>query len=114
MKKALKTISLLAVTSILIASCNQTQSSGEDLPGITKEFKDSVSYAIGASLGSMVQQADFGDINMDQVYQAIEDVLAEKELKVEMAEANQIITRYLGKRQEALSTVNKEASKKIP
>lgn len=113
MKKALKTISLLAVTSLLVASCNQKQSSGEELPGITQEFKDSVSYAIGASLGSMVQQADFGELNMDQVYKAIEDVLAEKELKVEMTEANQIITRYLSKRQEAISSMNKEESKKF-
>jgi FKBP-type peptidyl-prolyl cis-trans isomerase FklB len=113
MKKALKTISLLAVTSILIASCNQSKSSGEDLPGISNEFKDSVSYAIGASLGSMVQQADFGDLNMDEVYKAIEDVLAERDLKVEMEEANQIITQYLGKRQESMSSVNKEESKKF-
>jgi len=111
MKTALKSISLFAVVLFVITSC--TEKKAETLPGITKGFQDSVSYAVGASLGSMIKQADFGDLNMKEVYKAVEDVLAGDSLKVEMSSANEIITKYLSKRQESLSLQNSEAGKKF-
>lgn len=109
MKTVLKSISLIAVALLVITSC--TGKKAENLPGITKELKDSVSYAVGASLGSMIKQADFGDLNMNEVYKALEDVLADKTLKIDMGLANEVITKYLSKRQEALSIQNSEAAK---
>lgn len=111
MKTALKSISVIAIALLVITSCAGEKT--ENLPGITKGMKDSVSYAVGASLGSMVQQADLGELNMNEVYKAIEDVLAERELKIDMAASNKIITDFITKRQEALSTQNKEAGTKF-
>ena len=111
MKKLFKSSLLIAAISLGFASCTQQKS--EDLPGITQEFKDSVSYAVGASLGSMVQQADFGDLNMKEVYAAIEDVLNGKDPKIGMESINELITSYLTKRQEALSQKNIDDSKKF-
>ncbi|MFA6770460.1 MAG: FKBP-type peptidyl-prolyl cis-trans isomerase [Bacteroidales bacterium] len=111
MKTALKSISIIAIALFVITSCMGEKA--ETLPGITKGLKDSVSYAVGASLGSMVKQADFGDLNMNEVYKAVEDVLADKTLKIEMESANEIITKYLTIRQEALSIQNSEAAKKF-
>lgn len=111
MKTALKSISLIAVALLVIISC--TTKKVETLPGITKGLQDSVSYAVGASLGSMIKQADFGDLNMTEVYKAVEDVLADKTLKIEMGFANEVITKYLSQRQEALSVQNTQAALKF-
>lgn len=111
MKTALKSISLIAVALLVITSC--TTKKVETLPGITKGLQDSVSYAVGASLGSMIKQADFGDLNMTEVYKAVEDVLADKTLKIEMGFANEVITKYLSQRQEALSVQNTQAALKF-
>lgn len=111
MKTVLKSISLIAIALLIITSCNGQKT--ENLPGISKGLKDSVSYAVGASLGSMVKQAEFGDINMNELYKAIEDVLADKTLKIDMSVANEIITNYLSKRQEAMSIQNSNDGKKF-
>ncbi len=111
MKTALKSITLIAIAFSVITSC--TGSKTATMPGITKELQDSVSYAVGGSLGSMIKQADFGDLNMKEVYKAIEDVLADKTLKIDMALANEVITKYLTVRQEALKIQNSEAAVKF-
>lgn len=102
MKQLFNTISISIVASLLLSSCSQGQRA-ENLPGISKELQDSVSYAVGASLGSMVMQADLGQLNMKELYKAIEDVLLEKDLKIETAYINDIINRYMAKRQDALA-----------
>lgn len=111
MKTALKSTLIIAIALLVITSCAGGKT--ENLPGITKGMKDSVSYAVGASLGSMVQQADLGELNMSEVYKAIEDVLADKKLKVDLTTSNQIITTFITKRQEALSIQNTEAAKQF-
>lgn len=110
MKTTLKTFSLLAVALVMITSCGEKV---KEIPGVSKELRDSVSYAVGASLGSMVKQADFGQLNMKEVYKAIEDVLTEKTLKVELAQANELITKYLTKKQEAANEENIEKGNKF-
>ncbi len=111
MKTTLKSILLIAIALIAITSCGNKK--GELLPGVTAEFRDSVSYAIGSSLGSMVQQADFGDLNMKEVYKAMEDVLAERTLRIDVMYANDLITRYMMLKQEADSKINMAAGEKF-
>ena len=76
--KTFKSITIIALALVVLASCGGSKS--EQIPGITKEFSDSVSYAVGASLGSMVKQAEFGELNMKELHKAIDDVLTDKTL----------------------------------
>ena len=109
--KTIKSITIIALALVVLASCSGSKST--QIPGITKEFSDSVSYAVGASVGSMIKQAEFGQLNMKEVHKAIDDVLADKTLKVDMNLANDIITRYLIKKQEATSIENTEKGLKF-
>ncbi len=110
--KTIKSITLILSALILFYSCNSSKSA--QLPGITKEFQDSVSYAIGASLGSMVSQVkEFEDLNRKEIHKAIDDVLDGKTLKVDMNVANEIITNYLIKKQEAVNVLNTEKGAKF-
>jgi FKBP-type peptidyl-prolyl cis-trans isomerase FklB len=84
-----------------------------EIPGITQGLIDSASYAIGASLGSMVKQAEFGDLNMKELHKAIDDVMADKTLKVDMSLANDLITNFLTKKQESVNIINVEKGKKF-
>jgi len=109
--KTIKSITIIALALVVLASCSGSKSA--QIPGITKEFSDSVSYAVGASVGSMIKQAEFGQLNMKEVHKAIDDVLADKTLKVDMNLANDIITRYLVKKQEAAGIENTEKGQKF-
>jgi FKBP-type peptidyl-prolyl cis-trans isomerase FkpA len=111
MKTTIKSISLIAIAILLISSCGQKKSS--EIPGITQGLIDSASYAIGASLGSMVKQAEFGDLNMKELHKAIDDVMADKTLKVDMSLANDLITNFLTKKQESVNIINVEKGKKF-
>ena len=112
MKKVFKTISLAVIASLMLASCEGTKKS-ETLPGISQGLIDSVSYAVGASLGSMVKQTDFGSLNMKELNAALEDVMNDKDPKIDMGLANEIITKYLTKRQEAVSVKSAEEAAKF-
>ncbi len=109
--KTIKSITIIALALVVLASCEGSKSA--QIPGISKEFSDSVSYAVGASLGSMVKQAEFGELNMKEMHKAIDDVLADKTLKVDVALANDIITRYIVKKQEAQGIENTEKGRKF-
>ena len=109
--KTIKSITIIALALVVLASCSGSKSA--QIPGITKEFSDSVSYAVGASLGSMVMQAEFGELNMKELHKAIDDVIAGDSLKINMAYANDIITKYLVKKQEAASIENTEKGLKF-
>lgn len=109
--KTFKSITIIALALVVLASCSGSKSA--QIPGITKEFSDSVSYAVGASLGSMVMQAEFGELNMKELHKAIDDVIAGDSLKINMAYANDIITKYLVKKQEAASIENTEKGLKF-
>lgn len=112
MKKVFKTISLAVIASLMLASCEGTKKS-ETLPGISQGLIDSVSYAVGASLGSMVKQTDFGTLNMKELNAALEDVMNDKNPKIDMGLANEIITKYLTKRQEAVIVKSAEEAAKF-
>ncbi|MFA5714039.1 MAG: FKBP-type peptidyl-prolyl cis-trans isomerase [Bacteroidales bacterium] len=104
MKKTIKLFTTVSIVSILLFSCSGGKS--EKLPGITQNLIDSTSYSVGVALGSMVEQSDFGKLNMKLVYKAIADVLEKNNLKIDAEETNTIITSYLTKRGEAVREIN--------
>ena len=119
--KTIKVLSALAVSAILIASCGEKKSAqpaaenGQPgLPVITKAEMDSVSYAIGTTLGFMIKEANFGDIDMKKVQKAMNEVIAGKEkLTVDQLKAGPIIQNYLRKRSEIVAAENLEKGRKF-
>ncbi len=114
--KTLKT-TFFALALILTAeSCAQKQ-----LPqGVTAAQVDSLSYAIGVSMGTNFRDSKLTYLNMDEFTKAIEDVIAGKDLKIDMAQANMVIQSYFMKmqaqEQEAMAAKaveNLEAEKKF-
>ncbi len=62
---------------------------------------DSVSYGLGVLLASNISQQGFDEIDVPSLVEAIEDVLNGKETKMEPAQANQIIQKYMADKQAA-------------
>jgi len=110
--KTLKILSVLAIAVMITASCAQEKTSQQPA-GITKAQVDSASYAVGVSLGSMLKQANFGKLNMPEVYKAIADVLDEKTLKIDEMKANEVIQNFAMKRQAAAGEENKATGEKF-
>ena len=90
--KTLKIILFAAVCLVLTAeSCAQKN----DLPkGVTKAQVDSLSYSLGMMIGMQFQQSKLNNLNMPIYNQAIEDVLAEKDLKFDMMSAQMFLQGY--------------------
>ena len=110
--KTIKVLSALAISAILIASCGekkQPAAAEGQAPAttITKADIDSVSYAVGTTLGFMIKEANFGEIDMKKVESAMKDVLSGKEkLKVDQLKAGPIIQNFLRKRSEVVAAEN--------
>ncbi len=103
--KTIKFLSIIALAALITYSCGEKKSSST--PGLTKAEIDSASYAVGVSLGSMVKQANFGDLNMSEINKGIADVLNGDSLKISLNKANEVIQGFVAKRQAAISTENK-------
>lgn len=116
MMKTIKVLSVIALSAILITSCGEKKSaettSQAGVPTFTKAEIDSVSYAVGVTLGYMIKEANFGDIDMKKVHSAINDVLKGKEkLMVDQLKAGPIIQNFLKKRSEIVAAENLEKGK---
>lgn len=103
--KTIKFLSIIALAALVTYSCGEKKTSA---PGLTKAEIDSASYAVGVSLGSMVKQANFGDLNLKEVNKAIADVLNGDSLKISVIKANEVIQSFIAKRQIAVAAENKE------
>lgn len=111
--KTLKILSALAISAAVILSCSQGEKKSSQPSSITKAQLDSASYAVGVSLGSMLKQANFGQLNMTEVYKALEAVLAGDSLKINEMKANEVIQNFAMKRQAAIGDENKAAGEKF-
>lgn len=103
--KVIKTLAICALSAVVVASCGKKQAT---LPGITQAEVDSVSYAIGISFGGMLKASNLDAINFSQVNKGMQDFIAGKKLKIEEAQAGQIIQVYMMKAQEAMSKVKEK------
>ncbi|PKP42850.1 MAG: peptidylprolyl isomerase [Bacteroidetes bacterium HGW-Bacteroidetes-10] len=109
--KTLKSIAIVALAAIMISSCGEKKEAG--VPQISKELADSASYAVGVSFGSMLKNANFGELNYAEMTKAIKAVIEGKELKVNEMAANQVIQRYLAQRAEVAGAENKTKGEKF-
>lgn len=103
--KTLKTVAIVAIASIMVVSCGEKKSA--DTVQVSKELRDSASYAVGVSFGMMLKNANFKDLNQAEITKAMKDVLSESELKIDDMTANVVIQRYMTIRQELLGQANK-------
>lgn len=111
--KTIKVLSVLAISAILIASCGEKKqpaaaAEGQTpVPSFTKADIDSVSYAVGVTLGFMIKEANFGEIDMKRVQSAMKEVLnGEEKLMIDQLKAGPIIQNFLRKRSEIVSAEN--------
>lgn len=110
--KQLKIVTLLAVVAMLFASCGTHVKSTNPQPkGISKTEVDSVSYAIGYSLGMSIKMGNFGDLSMAKINKGMKDALEGLELQPQ--DVNSVITDFVEKRNMALSQVNIAKSEKF-
>ncbi len=107
--KNYKLFTLAAAASLMVVACGgqkTTSVSSADL-GFSSSQIDSVSYAIGVSLGSMVEEARFGDIDMNEVRKGMEDVLNSRDLRIEKNQTGIIIQQYMMMRMTKIAEFNK-------
>ena len=112
--KQIKSILILSAAAMVMASCgSEPVIKGKAVEGISQAQIDSVSYAIGVSLGSMVKSSDFGPLNFSEMDKGMKDVLSEKTLSIDQNQAGMIIQTYMMKRSKALIDMNKAEGAKF-
>ena len=74
----------------LIAACNQTDSSDEDVPLST--FKDSLSYSMGINIGKNLPP--YADVDKDLVKKGLDDFFEDNEPLLDPAERQQILREF--------------------
>lgn len=72
---------------------------------------DKVSYALGLGIGQQLSQMGASELNIDDFAQAIKDVIAGAELKVQHREAQQIVQEYFAKQEKKINAQRAEQGK---
>ncbi|MCK9625324.1 MAG: FKBP-type peptidyl-prolyl cis-trans isomerase [Bacteroidales bacterium] len=109
--KTIKIITMCMLGVLILASCG-TKKTNPQPEGITKADVDSVSYALGASVGQSISMNNFGDLNMNALTRGIKDALAEKE-GLDQEYIYKTVNGFFEKRNNALLKVNIAAGQKF-
>ena len=72
---------------------------------------DKVSYALGLGIGQQLAQMGAQDLNIDDFAQAIKDVIAGNELKVQHRDAQKIVQEYFAKQEQEMNAKRAEQGK---
>ena len=72
---------------------------------------DKVSYALGLGIGQQLAQMGAQDLNIDDFAQAIKDVIAGNELKVQHRDAQRIVQEYFAKQEQEMNAKRAEQGK---
>ena len=72
---------------------------------------DKVSYALGLGIGQQLAQMGAAELNIDDFAQAIKDVIAGNELKVQHRDAQKIVQDYFQKQEEKMNAQRAEQGK---
>lgn len=73
--------------------------------------KEQVSYSLGVNIASNIKQQGFDDISIEVFTAAVQDVFADKALKIDLATGGQILNEYFQKIQERKFSKNIEEGK---
>ena len=72
---------------------------------------DKVSYALGLGIGQQLAQMGASELNIDDFAQAIKDVIAGNELKVQHRDAQKIVQDYFAKQEQKINAERAEQGK---
>lgn len=100
--KYLIKVALFLSVSMFFGSCG---SKNTKLEGVTPGALDSVSYAVGRSLGVIVRDANLGDLNYKELARGIKDVVEQSDEVYDKENYDTEIERYLQKREEFMRSV---------
>lgn len=109
--KVLNYFAAVVLAAVVFASCGGNSQS--QIEGITKSQVDSVSYAVGVSLGQMIKGAGFEGLNYSKVMDGIKDMQSDVEPKVTPEEAGMIINSYMIKVQMATQQKKEKQEKEF-
>lgn len=105
MKRALFSLFALA---LVISACGQA---GKGKPAELKNENDSLSYALGISIGGNLKRSELGDVNTKLMAKGMQDMLDSTE-SMDVKDAEALIQKILRAKDEAKSAVQKEEGKK--
>ena len=74
---------------------------------------DNVSYALGLGIGSQLKSMGAESLNIDDFAQAIKDVLNDSELKISMADSQQIVQKFFQEQETKQRAAMAENGKKL-
>ena len=74
---------------------------------------DNVSYALGLGIGSQLKSMGAESLNIDDFAQAIKDVLNDSELKISMADSQQIVQKFFQEQEAKQRAAMAENGKKL-
>ena len=104
--KRLKFLLVAALGGFLFAQCGHG-SVEAPLKGISSSQVDSVSYAVGVSIGSMIKQNNLGEINIDKFAEGVKHTLSKGADMNEQRSVGMIINNYLEKKMALLGETKK-------
>lgn len=105
--KLIKVFSLLLIAVLYTTSCTHRAQKETNQP--MSSASDSLSYSLGVLIGKNLKSQGFtDDMNPEQFLQAIKDVIADAELKIQPQDANKFVSEYSQKAQDLAATKNLE------
>ncbi len=86
-----KIVFLVLISALMVATSMAQKGKKNKL----ENQADSVSYAIGVSIGNSIKNQNVTDLNLEKLYMAIEEVLGGEETRIKLSESQKIIQSYM-------------------
>ena len=109
--KVLNYFAAFVLAAVVFASCGGN--SQPQIEGITKSQVDSVSYAVGVSLGQMIKGAGLEGLNYNKVMEGIKDMQKGNEPKITPEESGMVINTYMMKVQMATQKMKEKQQREF-
>jgi FKBP-type peptidyl-prolyl cis-trans isomerase FklB len=112
MEKFLIGLALAAAVSLPCQAQKKKNSKQAEAPAprVLLTATDSVSYALGANIGSNLKQQQFDSVDYYFIGKAIMDVIAERELLISLPQTGEIINNHIAQLKEKAYAGNKKSA----